>query len=336
VYHLFSTFLLLINFSLYSFCNSTSKSNFSSVLNIKIPGFNDSGFLSWEIHADKINKKEKSLIFAFNPSIYTYQNQKIQLTANTSSGQFDLKSGSAWGNDSMVVAGDGFSGQGMGWHWLEKTSSGFNQIIFRNRAEITFLGGLNNSFTFDYQNEGRDCSPDDSIDEHVGNVKNPVPTIASANYLEFLSVEEGVHRFLMDGNVSISGNNLHLTCEKVELLFIKDANESSGEIGRIKEIEALGNVVLSQRGRNSFANEMTLDVPNGTAELRGSLKSGKLARVVDDEWGEASGEKIILMKGKRMAKVVGNKDGRPRLELPPIPDFGFDLKKEIKKTKNVR
>ena len=42
------------------------------------------------------------------------------------------------------------------------------------------------------------------------------------------------------------------------------------------------------------------------------------------------------MKGKRMAKVVGIKDGRPRLELPPIPDFGFDLKKEIKKTKNVR
>ena len=336
MYHLFSSFLLLINFSLYSFCLSTPKSNFSSVLNIKIPGFNESGFLSWEIHADKISNKEKNLISAVKPSIYTYQNQKIQLTANTSSGLFDLKAGSAWGNHSMVVTGDGFSGQGMGWHWLEETSSGFNQIIFRNRAEITFWGGLNDSFTFDYDREGRECSPDDSTDEHAENIKNPVPTIASANYLEFLSVKEGVHRFLMDGNVSISGNNLHLTCEKVELLFIKDANETSAEIGRINKIEALGNVVLSQSGRKSYANEMTLDVPNGTAELRGSLKSGKLARVVDDEWGEASGERIILMKGKRMAKVVGNKGGRARLELPPIPDFGFDLDKDIKKTQNVR
>ena len=90
MYHLFSSFLLFINFSLYSFCLSTPKSNFSSVLNIKIPGFNESGFLSWEIHADKISNKEKNLISAVKPSIYTYQNQKIQLTANTSSGLFDL------------------------------------------------------------------------------------------------------------------------------------------------------------------------------------------------------------------------------------------------------
>ena len=48
--------------------------------------------------------------------------------------------------------------------------------------------------------------------------------------------------------------------------------------------------------------------------------------LIDDEWGEASGEKIILEKGNRMAKVVAGKNGRSKLELPPIPNLGFGKK----------
>ena len=70
---------------------------------------------------------------------------------------------------------------------------------------------------------------------------------------------------------------------------------------------------------------MTLDVKAGNALLLGS------ARVSDDEWGAASGEKIILEKGKRLAKVIGEKNNRPKLELPSIPNFGFS-----KKSKNLK
>ena len=47
--------------------------------------------------------------------------------------------------------------------------------------------------------------------------------------------------------------------------------------------------------------------------------------MVDDRWGEASGERIVLLKGKRMVKVIGENKGRPRVELPSIPNLGFDL-----------
>ena len=78
--------------------------------------------------------------------------------------------------------------------------------------------------------------------------------------------------------------------------------------------------MLQQTGRTSYAERMTLDVQAGTALLLGS------ARVVDDEWGEASGEKIILEKGNRMAKVVAGKNGKSKLELPPLPNLGFGKK----------
>ena len=51
--------------------------------------------------------------------------------------------------------------------------------------------------------------------------------------------------------------------------------------------------------------------------------------MVDDEWGEARGESIVLEKGNRRARVLGGKNTRPRLELPPLPDFGF--RKKVKK-----
>ena len=47
------------------------------------------------------------------------------------------------------------------------------------------------------------------------------------------------------------------------------------------------------------------------------------AKVVDDEWGEASGSRIILERGKRIAKVLGDKNQRSRLELPALPNLGF-------------
>jgi lipopolysaccharide export system protein LptA len=69
---------------------------------------------------------------------------------------------------------------------------------------------------------------------------------------------------------------------------------------------------------------MTLDVKLGTALLIGN------ARVIDDEWGEASGEQIILEKGKRMVKVIARENGRSRLELPPLPNLGFGKKSKKK------
>ena len=87
---------------------------------------------------------------------------------------------------------------------------------------------------------------------------------------------------------------------------------------------AEGNVVLKQGARKSYADNMELDVKLGTVLLTGH------ARVIDDEWGDARGERIILEKGKSRARVLGNEIVRPRLELPPLPDFGFSKKAKKK------
>ena len=85
-------------------------------------------------------------------------------------------------------------------------------------------------------------------------------------------------------------------------------------------MDAKGNVILRQGGRTSYGDTMLLDVKLGTVLLNGQ------ARVVDDEWGEASGDRIILEKGKRKARVLRGNGRRPKVELPPLPDFGFRKK----------
>ena len=76
------------------------------------------------------------------------------------------------------------------------------------------------------------------------------------------------------------------------------------------------------KGRTSFCDSLGLDVLIGEV-----LLEGKPARVEDEEWGAAIGNQIILEKGKRRARVLSDEDGvRPKLELPPIPDLGFERK----------
>ena len=304
----------------------------SSIVNVKIPGFNEDGFLSWEIHASKVSPAGDDFFSAILPTIQIYRGQSIQSTAKTKSGNFKPKTGEAWGRERMEVTADGFHAKGENWHWFDKTELGLNQIIFKQGTMITFSRGLGGFFVFENRKSDSNCLPDDIDVNNSKRSDHQLPTIAQADYLEFMSVEENNHRFLLEGNVSVEGNNLYLTCDKIELLFVNDANGTSRQIGKINTMEAIGNVILRQGGRKSYANEMTLSVPEGIAELRGSSDDGTLARVVDEEWGEAVGEKIILVKGKRMAKVL-SKRGRPRVILPPIPDLGFDKISGQKKSK---
>ena len=147
-------------------------------------------------------------------------------------------------------------------------------------------------------------------------------TVARANSIEFLAVNERVHHFFLEGNVSVEGNELLLGSERMKVEFEKERNSSSGDIGRISRISAVGKVKLSQRGRVSYCDSLGMDVLKGEV-----LLEGKPARVVDEEWGAAIGNRIVLEKGKRRARVLGGEaGGRPRLELPPIPNLGFERK----------
>ena len=113
----------------------------------------------------------------------------------------------------------------------------------------------------------------------------PLPTVANAIVMDLVKIDQNTHRFILEGNVSVEGDNLFLTCEKMEILFVKENNDSESPLGQVSMIFATGSPILKQWGRTSFCEKMTLDAKLGTVLLSGA------ARVVDDEWGEATGEK---------------------------------------------
>ena len=147
---------------------------------------------------------------------------------------------------------------------------------------------------------------------------NNRPTIAEADYIEMIALEEGGYRFLLEGMVSISGGEVEITCSQMEVFLHADANSSSSnKFGNLKEIKAMKSVILKQPGRVCRADRLSLNGISGVALLEGS------AKVIDDLWGTASGEKIILERGTRRARIVKTEKSRPRLTFPEIKNFNL-------------
>ena len=322
---LFLIFFALINLFFPSL--GIGENKLSSVHKIIIPRFDSQGYVSSELHAFKLTQKKENIFLAVDPVLYLFAGQTLETTAKSNSGEFLLDKGMAKGHEMFEVLGKGFNARGRNWSWQDLTKAGENQIIFKENAKVFFQRGLGGFFASKRKITESNCSPEDIVENYTIKNDDLVPTIANANYLEFVTVEENTHRFLLEGNVSIEGNNLFLTCEKIEVLFTKETNSTTTPIGEVSMMYALGNVILRQGGRKSYCDRMTLDVKAGNALLLGS------ARVIDDEWGVASGEKIILEKGKRLAKVIGEKTNRPKLELPPLPNLGFSKKSKKPKLK---
>ena len=298
--------------------------NLPTVQNLVIPQFNDDGHLSWELHASELKSKDRDSYITKNPILYLFTDQIIELTAKSKAGEFLLQSGQAHGASFFDVVGNGFSANGNEWEWRNSVAKGRNQMIFKEYGKVVFSNGLGGIFASNSGRDGSSCVSGQE-DRSQNLEKNAtVPTIAQANYLEFLSTQKNSHLFSLEGNVSIEGDNLFLTCEKIEVLFVQEGNATSSEIGKISTMDAKGKVVLRQGGRISYGDKMFLDVKQGTVLLTGHV------RVVDDEWGEASGESVVLEKGQRRARVLGGESTRPRVELPPLPDFVF--RKKAKKT----
>ena len=296
----------------------------SMVQNLVVPQFNEDGHLYWELHASEVMARDSDTFLTTNPILYMFTDQIIELTAKSSAGEFLLQSEQANGAGLLDVVGSGFRAMGNDWQWINSVAKGRNQMIFKQYGKVVFSSGLGGFFASDLEGEESHCDPGDEGSPQDEEKNATIPTVAQANYLEFVSTQKNSHLFSLDGNVSIEGENLFLTCDKIEVLFVKDGNGSNSEIGKISTMDAVGSVVLRQSGRISYGDKMALDVKLGTVLLIGR------ARVVDEEWGEARGESIVLEKGKRRARVLGGKNTRPRLELPPLPNFGF--RKKAKKT----
>lgn len=289
------------------------------VIRVQVPGFDPDGRLSWELKAATVRPLGNELYEAVNPLLKTYGKQGVRTEAKSSAGTFHLKHGHAFGGKELFVNGQSFSVRGKKWKWWQKSNTVNHRMVFEEGGELSF-----DMYLAEFLLSSDFPEPEGCPKETVKNDKL-MTTVARADYIELMAVNERSHRFLLEGNVSVVGNELSLSCEKMEVKFLNDTNSSSGDLGEISFITALGKVELAQKGRVSYSDHLKMDISKGEVLLEGS--EGKPARVVDNEWGEVSGPTIVLEKGNRRARVLGGKGrDKPRLELPALPNLGIERK----------
>ena len=169
------------------------------------------------------------------------------------------------------------------------------------------------------------------------------PTVIDSDRLEMESGEEET-RFIFSGNVSVTGNNLVVLCDRLEVTtarFEEDGespeNPASGEtpepdsaqaartggsataanpadLGRLRVILATGNVRITQDGREATAGRAELRPREGLIILTENP-------VFRDAQGTVSGPRIVLDQNRSQAVVEGTTEQRARVTLPSLPDF---------------
>ena len=286
--------------------NNTDQKSEAGIRHLKVPGFGADGRISWELHANEVNFEEEGIYEAFDLVLKTLTGFN-QSNAKSKKGHFEPRAGKAWGESMLEVEGRGFTAEGKKWLWRNKIEKGEQFIAFQEKGKVIFRETL----LLDELDGGKK--------EGSRNDDQSFKTLTQAEYIEVLELSSTRNRFLLERNVLVSSKDLKISCDWMEILFDKDLNQTSPlkSLGKISKIHARGKVNMIQKGRSSFADELSINTLKGEAILQGN------ARVEDEDYGIAKGDEIVLEKGTRRAKVVGFEGNRPSLQLPEIPNFGF-------------
>lgn len=144
----------------------------------------------------------------------------------------------------------------------------------------------------------------------------PPPTIFESDHGEMQTLEETT-RFLLTGNVRVTGNNLRVFCDRLEVYAPREGFQTDGaaQAGGIQRILALGNVRIEQEGREALAGRAEVFPQEGRIVLTESP-------MIRDEQGMVTGERITFLQGESRAVVEGGESGPARITLPTLPDLG--------------
>ncbi len=313
------------------FIAATGRSIQPGALDVRIPAYDGNGRLLWELSASEVDLLEKQTYDARNPQVRVLQGNQPTLSARSSSGTFDLESSYAKGSDALWVEGSGFQAVGRPWQFESGVSDGSTKLSFSDRSEVGFDFELGPVLTGETSGQVEGSSrkelgegmPHEKIDD------NEFPTLARSRHSVVLDLGGGNHKFLLENEVLIemkiqdenaSGFQVAtISCSRLVVDLKKDSNTSDqGAFGQIVRIHAEGNVVMNDPARKCSAEQLLW-----LAEEGGSVLLEGDALVLDRQWGEARGEKIILRKEDGRAEVIGGKDGWSRIALPAIPAFSF-------------
>ena len=148
----------------------------------------------------------------------------------------------------------------------------------------------------------------------------PPETIIEGDQLEMIATEDEAY-FIFTDNIRVIGNNIILTCDRLEVISTRDEDDPPGAerlsgMGRIRLIVASGNVRVVQEGREATAGRAEVLPNEGRVILTESP-------VIRDAQGEVSGERMVLYQGLERAVVESGPDRPARVVLPNIPDLGF-------------
>ena len=294
------------------------KSGEISASEVVIPAYDEDGRIAWELRASEVTSVGEDRYLAQNPVLEILSQDQTSNLAESDQGVFNLAERKAQGESRMTLTGSGFEAEGEGWSFEEKDRAKKHRFTFEENTRIAFehpfselLAGLPPS------SPNPLLPPAQSSKKKKQENTNPFPSIAYAERFEVISLKDGGHQFLLEGNVSVTTENASISCESAEIQL----SEGSDGDGEVSGIHATGSVNLKQLGRECWADQLMWDANDSKVSLLGN------ARVMDDEWGEASGEKILLEKGKGRAQVIGGSQGRSKLSLPNLPAFSFPSKK---------
>jgi lipopolysaccharide export system protein LptA len=121
-------------------------------------------------------------------------------------------------------------------------------------------------------------------------------------------------------NVLVTGTNMRLTCDYLEVIVLRTGDPSAtiGKFEKFRSMLATGNVHMNQGDREAAC---------GRAEVLPDQEKVILSDnpvVVDhDQNTRFAGEKITMLKGQRRVLIE-----KPILTAPPVKDLGVD--KELK------
>lgn len=123
-------------------------------------------------------------------------------------------------------------------------------------------------------------------------------------------------RITFRDNVRVTGTNMKLSCDYLEVIVIRTGDKSAtiGKLDKFRSMLATGNVRMIQGTREAACGRAEV-----LPEQEKVVLSGNPVVVDHDQNSRMAGEKITMLRGQRKVEVE-----KPILTAPPIKDLGVD------------
>lgn len=164
-----------------------------------------------------------------------------------------------------------------------------------------------------------------------------VPTVIESGAAEMVSTEKET-TFTFSNGVKVTGTNLLMTCDFLEVIALRMKEKEKDKDGRerdsggvfdspedFKSLIATGNVRIVQNDREALCERAEVLPGDNKVILTGNPK----VRSTDGSY-QASGARMELLRGERTARILADGTTRPQFVLPPLKDLGYEKEKEKK------